>query len=230
MEKLDLLKAEIPFEEESLVLSGDVKTGLVLVDIVNGFCTVGSGNLAPTEPNKQISTMVEESVRLARDFSAKKWPIFALLDTHYPNKPENPYPPHCITGSGEENLVPDHDDDHYSLCKTANEPAALQWLEKDVNKLNQFDNGEKINGNGGVDFLIFVSCEAFGGRNMHRCLRFGLRLYHVICTKSWTPGPFGGCRGVLAWMCYLCRPKSEGSLSTSTEEVDEYIKSCHCRN
>ncbi|KAK1300672.1 hypothetical protein QJS10_CPB13g00221 [Acorus calamus] len=111
-----MLKEETPFEEESLVLSGDVKTGLVIVDVVNGFCTVGAGHLAPSEPNKQISKMVEESVRLARAFSDKEWPIYALLDTHYPNKPEHPYPPHCIIGSGEENFVP-----------------ALQWLEKDEN-------------------------------------------------------------------------------------------------
>ncbi|WZY89440.1 hypothetical protein YC2023_046175 [Brassica napus] len=52
--------------------------GLVIVDVVNGFCTVGSGNMvttnlskvfaylirlqAPTKPNEQISKMmVEES-------------------------------------------------------------------------------------------------------------------------------------------------------------------------
>lgn len=43
---IDLLKSEIPAEEdEPLLLTGDVNTGLVLVDIVNGFCTVGAGNL-----------------------------------------------------------------------------------------------------------------------------------------------------------------------------------------
>lgn len=42
---IDLLKKEIPVEEESLVISDNVKTGLVLVDIINGFCTVGAGNL-----------------------------------------------------------------------------------------------------------------------------------------------------------------------------------------
>lgn len=42
---IELLKNEIPVEQESFLLSGGVKTGLVLVDIVNGFCTVGSGNL-----------------------------------------------------------------------------------------------------------------------------------------------------------------------------------------
>lgn len=42
---IDLLKEELPVEQDSLVLSGDVKTGLVIVDVVNGFCTVGAGNL-----------------------------------------------------------------------------------------------------------------------------------------------------------------------------------------
>ena len=42
---IDLLKKDLPAEEGSLVLSQDVKTGLVLVDVVNGFCTVGAGNL-----------------------------------------------------------------------------------------------------------------------------------------------------------------------------------------
>jgi hypothetical protein len=42
---VDLLKEELPVVQESLVLSGDVKTGLILVDVVNGFCTVGAGNL-----------------------------------------------------------------------------------------------------------------------------------------------------------------------------------------
>lgn len=42
---IDLLKNEIPLEQEYVDLSQDVVTGLVLVDIINGFCTVGAGNL-----------------------------------------------------------------------------------------------------------------------------------------------------------------------------------------
>lgn len=61
---------------------------------------------APTEPNKQISVMIEECVRTARVFCDMNWPVFAFLDAHHPGKPEPPYPPHCIIGSGEENLVP----------------------------------------------------------------------------------------------------------------------------
>lgn len=45
---VDLLKNEIPIEEESVVITEDIKAGLVLVDIINGFCTVGAGNLVLT--------------------------------------------------------------------------------------------------------------------------------------------------------------------------------------
>ncbi|KAF4360650.1 hypothetical protein F8388_011285 [Cannabis sativa] len=40
------LPDELPVNQEPFIISGDVKTGLVLVDIVNGFCTVGAGNMA----------------------------------------------------------------------------------------------------------------------------------------------------------------------------------------
>jgi nicotinamidase-related amidase len=71
---------------------------------------------APVTPNKQIEKMVDEAARLAKVFCERNWPVFAFLDTHYPDKPEPPFPPHCIIGSGEENFVP-----------------ALEWLEKDPN-------------------------------------------------------------------------------------------------
>jgi len=50
--------------------------------------------------------MVGEAARLSKLFCDRNWPIFAFLDTHYPDKPEPPYPPHCIIGTGEENFVP----------------------------------------------------------------------------------------------------------------------------
>ncbi|XP_031287649.1 nicotinamidase 1 isoform X1 [Pistacia vera] len=113
---IDMLKKELPLEPGSLLLSGHVKTGLVLVDIVNGFCTVGAGNLAPRQPDKQISHMLDESVKLARMFCDKKWPVFAFLDSHHPDIPEPPYPPHCISGTEEAELVP-----------------ALKWLVNESN-------------------------------------------------------------------------------------------------
>ncbi|GKV02330.1 hypothetical protein SLEP1_g14784 [Rubroshorea leprosula] len=113
---IDLVKNELPLEQETVVFPEEGLTGLVLVDIINGFCTVGAGNLAPREPNRQLSRMINESAKLAKLFCEKKLPVMAFLDTHQPNKPEEPYPPHCITGTDESNLVP-----------------ALQWIENEPN-------------------------------------------------------------------------------------------------
>ncbi|HVM86170.1 MAG TPA: isochorismatase family protein [Candidatus Binatia bacterium] len=90
--------------------------GLVIVDEVNGFATVGAGYLAPPAPNAQVARMVEETDRLAKVFTGGDRPILAFLDTHVPGKAEPPYPPHCEAGTGEENLVPE-----------------LAWLEQDKN-------------------------------------------------------------------------------------------------
>ncbi|CAE6002752.1 unnamed protein product [Arabidopsis arenosa] len=111
----DQLKKQIPVdEEESLILNRDSSVGLVIVDVVNGFCTIGSGNMAPTKHNEQISKMVEESAKLAREFCDRKWPVLAFIDSHHPDIPEIPYPPHCIIGTEEAELVP-----------------ALKWLESE---------------------------------------------------------------------------------------------------
>ncbi len=88
-------------------------TGLVIVDEVNGFATVGAGYLAPPSPNAQVTRMIAETDRLAKAFTASQRPILAFLDTHVPARPSPPYPPHCESGTGEENLVPE-----------------LTWLEK----------------------------------------------------------------------------------------------------
>lgn len=109
------LTAALPVAPVDLVL-GKQRTGLVIVDEVNGFATVGAGNLAPPAPNAQVATMVAETDRLARAFTEKGWQILAFLDTHVPGKPEPPYPPHCEAGTGEEELVPE-----------------LAWLEEDPN-------------------------------------------------------------------------------------------------
>lgn len=87
-------------------------TGLVIVDEVNGFATIGAGPLAPARENAAVSLMIRETDRLAHDFAKRDWPILAFLDSHEPGKAEPPYPPHCEIGTGQENLVP-----------------ALTWLE-----------------------------------------------------------------------------------------------------
>ncbi|MBC7952477.1 MAG: isochorismatase family protein [Rhodospirillaceae bacterium] len=82
-------------------------TGLVIVDEVNGFATVGAGALAPPVADEQVAHMVSETDALARRFAAAGWPVLAFLDSHIPGKPEPPYPPHCEAGSGEDDLVPE---------------------------------------------------------------------------------------------------------------------------
>ncbi|MFO1038712.1 MAG: isochorismatase family protein [Geminicoccaceae bacterium] len=101
---LEVMRDEIPIDLVDYTIV-PARTGLVIVDEVNGFCTVGAGNLAPTAPDEQITRMIGETNRIARAFSRHRWPILAFLDTHEPGKPEHPYPPHCERGTGEENLV-----------------------------------------------------------------------------------------------------------------------------
>jgi nicotinamidase-related amidase len=107
------LRDALPVRLEACELAGR-HVGLVIVDEVNGFATVGAGALAPRTENPQVSDMVAETDRLARAFGAQDWPILAFLDTHIPGKPEPPYPPHCEAGTDEENLVPE-----------------LAWLERE---------------------------------------------------------------------------------------------------
>ncbi len=111
---LDMLRRHMPIGLGALALR-EAGTGLVIVDEVNGFASVGCGNLAPPAENPQVTGMVEETDRLARAFRAQGWPILAFLDTHEPGRPEPPYPPHCEKGTGEEELVP-----------------ALKWLEDEA--------------------------------------------------------------------------------------------------
>jgi nicotinamidase-related amidase len=105
-ELLEGLRAALPVATVDYQVPAGA-TGLVIVDEVNGFCTVGAGNLAPVAADAQVSRMVEVTSGLARRFTAKRWPVLAFLDTHEPGKPEPPYPPHCERGTGEENLVPE---------------------------------------------------------------------------------------------------------------------------
>lgn len=108
---LSAIEAALPIDPQPYTV-GDRPTGLIVVDVVNGFCTVGFGVAAPREPNEQIATMVSQSNRLAKAFIARGMPILAFLDSHEPGKAEPPYPTHCEKGSGEEKLVPE-----------------LEWLE-----------------------------------------------------------------------------------------------------
>ena len=112
---LQELAESMPLSKEGLDLQKNGQGfGLIIVDEVNGFATVGAGNLAPQTPNEQVSVMISETNRLADAFTKHEMPVLVFLDTHDPGKPEPPYPPHCERGTGEEDLVPE-----------------LEWLEND---------------------------------------------------------------------------------------------------
>jgi nicotinamidase-related amidase len=97
--------ADLPLSLKTFKAAGS-RTGLVIVDEVNGFASVGAGPLAPAGPDPRIDQMISETDRLARAFEKRGQPMLVFMDNHVPGKPEPPYPPHCETGSGEENLVP----------------------------------------------------------------------------------------------------------------------------
>ncbi len=100
------LRNELPVAAIPVSLA-ERSAGLVIIDEQKGFASVGAGPLAPTEPNAQITRMIDETDRLARTFVERDLPIAVFLDYHHPDRPEPPYPPHCVAGSGEEDLVPE---------------------------------------------------------------------------------------------------------------------------
>ena len=114
-DSLQHLAEAMPLCKTELDLSSNEKGfGLIIVDEVNGFATIGAGNYAPQTPNEQVSVMVSETDRLARSFTKLAMPVLAFLDTQDSGKPEPPYPQHCERGTGEEDLVPE-----------------LKWLDKE---------------------------------------------------------------------------------------------------
>jgi len=103
---INLLRAELPVATETVSLDGR-RCGLVIIDEQNGFATVGAGPLAPSEANAQISRMIAETDRLARVFVERGLPIAVFLDWHATDRPEPPYPLHCLAGTAEAELVPE---------------------------------------------------------------------------------------------------------------------------
>jgi nicotinamidase-related amidase len=99
----NVLRAAAPVAITPFKLTG--KAGLVCVDPVNGFCTVGCGPLAPAVPNAQVDRMIDEMDRLAKRLIKDGAPVHVFLDTHVPGRAEPPYPPHCEVGTGQEEIV-----------------------------------------------------------------------------------------------------------------------------
>lgn len=101
-----LMEAEMPLRVTPQVQLS-FYSGLIIVDVVRGFCAPGNGNLAPAASDAHIKNMVYSIANTACDFVARRRSIFVLREEHVPGRLEHPYPPHCEKGSGEEELMPE---------------------------------------------------------------------------------------------------------------------------
>lgn len=73
---------------------------VIVIDVLNGFCK--AGNLASPRLAKVIPGIRE---LLEKELAAGSEVIF-VADTHAPDDPEfEVFPPHCIAGSGEDEVV-----------------------------------------------------------------------------------------------------------------------------
>ncbi|WP_020179016.1 isochorismatase family protein [Methylopila sp. M107] len=146
---VEQLRVQLPVARSTYRLPA--RAGLVVVDAVNGFCTPGAGPLAPIAPDAMIDAMVFEIERLSRAFLDAGRPVFAFRDTHEPDRPEPPYPLHCIRGSGQELLVP-------PLAFLEDTPGATV-IEKDV--INAFIGAIRADGsNALVEWIVGADLEA----------------------------------------------------------------------
>lgn len=79
-----------------------IKKGLIIVDMINGF--VNEGSLA----DPYIKTIIEENVRIAKEFIENNDAIIAFKDVHEEDSLEfNSFPVHCLKGTNETELVPE---------------------------------------------------------------------------------------------------------------------------
>ena len=75
---------------------------IIVVDMLNGFCR--TGNLASPRLDSITPRIV---AHLGRE-AARGADLVFLVDTHAPDDPEFAmFPPHCIRGSGEDEVVPE---------------------------------------------------------------------------------------------------------------------------
>ena len=117
--------------------------------------------------------MIDETDRLSRIFVNRDLPIAVFLDYHYPDRPEPPYPPHCIAGSGEEDLVP-------KLQWLANAPQATELRADCIN-----DFVGSIDLASGRNQIVEVNRSQVGydhrRRHLHRYLRRRICHDDAVC-------------------------------------------------
>jgi len=125
MERKELLanlQAALPVQVERAALAhGRGNVGLIVVDVVRGFTR--EGNLSDAGSMAPMVAAVDGVIRELRQRLDDRLRLLLLRDTHHADIPEPPYPPHCVKGSGEDELDPD-------LAWAADLPGAVV-LDKD---------------------------------------------------------------------------------------------------
>mgnify|MGYP002630807134 CR=1 FL=1 len=98
-----MLTELLPFSTAPVSIEG-ARVGLIVVDAGVAFTRVG--NLAdPTHMVPMVHRIGERWKELSG--LGERLHTLLFLDTHHPDIPEPPYPPHGIIGTGEEDLDPD---------------------------------------------------------------------------------------------------------------------------
>ncbi len=138
MERQELLTAlqqALPVEARRAKL-GPGNVGLVVVDVVRGFTR--EGNLSDAASMAPMVQAVDAVLAELDEALGPRLRLLLLRDTHHADIPEPPYPPHCIKGSGEDELDP-------VIAHAAERPGAVV-LDKDC--INGFVGAMEPDGEG----------------------------------------------------------------------------------
>lgn len=99
------LEQTFPVRPVPLALDGDRAVGLVVVDA--GVAFTRSGSLSDPLHMIPMVRRIGEHARALRAALGDRLHVLCFLDTHHPDIPEPPYPPHGVIGTGEEEMDPE---------------------------------------------------------------------------------------------------------------------------
>lgn len=100
---MDLSSLAVP--TATVDLSGHYPVGLILVDASVGFTRVG----AMSDPERMVPMVgrINQELRALSAALGDRLHVLCFLDSHEPDIPEPPYPPHGVRGTGEDELDPE---------------------------------------------------------------------------------------------------------------------------
>lgn len=124
----------------------ELKEILVVVDMVNGF--VKEGSLA----DPYISHIIPEQIRLIEDFLKRKQGVLFIKDAHTKDSKEfDSFPPHCIKGTTEAELVSElkpYEEKGISIEKNSTSAIFAEGFLKLIQQMKQLER------------VVTVGCEA----------------------------------------------------------------------